>query len=214
MSAANQSDDNSTATSGGNEASSSDKKSGGMRQWILLGLLAVMACAIVYDYQIARPTVVQAFDTLDTASQKINRAGTDVMTNDKVQEVLEKKPSRSFDDGPKVVEEFHFTSGLIVKPHKLFAVYRKRGDELVFERAEVFVYEPANGSSTETTFVEVEMDTEEPSSDGGGQAAPSAAAPSDSSTSAGSSTSADDTEANADNAEPTDADAGDDTSKP
>ena len=58
-----------------------------------------------------------------------------------VQELLEKTPAETFQDGDETVEVYHFTSGIPFRPHKLYTSYRKSGDGLMFSRHAKFSFE-------------------------------------------------------------------------
>ena len=114
---------------------------GGTRKMVLYGLLALMIVALAYDYLVARPAVSEAYDQITTASIEANRKGTEFLSNEKVRELIGKQPAETFMDGSNSVEVFHWRGGLIVKPHKLYTVYAKNGDNWLFFRHAKFAYE-------------------------------------------------------------------------
>lgn len=114
---------------------------GGVRRIVLFGVLALMIVALGYDYLVARPAVGDAYEQIAEASIKANAKGNDILTNVEVQQLLGREPAETRMDGPQRVEVFHYMGGLIVKPHKLFTVYRKTGDEWMFSRHSKFAYD-------------------------------------------------------------------------
>ena len=124
-----------------------EKPSSGKRGPILYTILALMLAAAAYDLLVARPAVNKAFDEIAAASVKANADGGDFLSNIEVREILGKQPSQTFLDGEKSVEVYNFMGGLIVKPHKLYAVYQKTtSDEWMFYRHSAFAYEPSNSA--------------------------------------------------------------------
>ncbi|QEG01688.1 hypothetical protein Mal15_57660 [Stieleria maiorica] len=117
---------------------------GGGRKILLYGLLGLMVAALAYDYLVARPAVNAAYDQITDASMTANRKGAGFLSNEQVRELIGKQPVHTFKDGRYTVEVFHWPGGLIVKPHKLYAVYMKNGDSLMFNRHAKFVYEAAD----------------------------------------------------------------------
>ena len=160
--------------SGQTEWPDKKKESGAARSIVLYGVLALMLIALGYDYMVARPSVSQAYDKISKASVEANKAGNDFLSNLEVRELLGKEPAETFDDGNQKVEVFHYMGGLVVKPHKLFTVYRKSGDELMFSRHAKFAYDPSNSvGPTESKIVQKDVTaTEAPGygedDDGGG----------------------------------------------
>ncbi|WP_182866687.1 hypothetical protein [Stieleria mannarensis] len=122
----------------------SDSGGGGARKIVLYGLLGLMVAALAYDYLVARPAVNTAYDQIAEASMAANRKGAGFLSNEQVRELIGKQPVETFNDGRYTVEVFHWPGGLIVKPHKLYAVYMKNGDGLMFNRHAKFVYEAAD----------------------------------------------------------------------
>lgn len=117
---------------------------GGTRRLVLFGLLGLMVVALAYDYLVARPAVNAAYDKITDESVAVNRTGTGFLSNLKVRELVGKEPAETFMDGDQSVEVFHWAGGLIVKPHKLYAVYKKSGDDKLFYRHSKFAYEASS----------------------------------------------------------------------
>lgn len=113
--------------------SDSPKKSRWTRHLVLFAVLVLLLFALWYDYQVARPKVAQAYDSVMKRNEEINRsADAKLMTNADVQEVLGREPSRTWEEGSYTVEEYGYLSGLPFQTHKYFAVYTKGPGGLVF----------------------------------------------------------------------------------
>jgi hypothetical protein len=130
-----------------------DETGGGTRKVILYGLLALMVAALAYDFLVARPAVNAAYDKIAAASVEINAKGNEYLSNTDVQELIGKKPAETFMDGTQSVEVFKWTGGLIVKPHRLYAVYRKNGDDWMFSRHEAFAYDESGSTGAKGNYV-------------------------------------------------------------
>ena len=134
---------------------------GGARRIILFTLLGVMIAALAYDYLVARPRVSSAYDQITEASTKANAKGGDMLTNTEVRELLGKEPVETFMDGGQSVEVFHYMGGLLVKPHKLYTVYRKSGDDWMFSRHSKFAYDSSQDvGSTELQIIDIDPDAD------------------------------------------------------
>ena len=138
------------------DASAGASKGSSIRKFALYGLLAIMIVAIVYDYRVARPAVDDAYDKIATASVAANSDATEILTNQKVQELLGKQPAETFKDGNDLVEVYHFSGGLPGRPHRLWAVFKKNGENNLFYRHAKFAYE---ASSTVSPVNEVMVGT-------------------------------------------------------
>ncbi|MDM4015790.1 hypothetical protein [Roseiconus lacunae] len=154
------------------------KTSNPARSAILYVLLGLMVVALIYDYRVARPAVSADYDKVAEASMEANRVANDFLTNTEVRELLGKEPTETFDDGPETVEVYHYTGGLIIKPHKLYTVYRKSGDELMFSRHSKFAYDESQSvGPTESVIITAEDSASEDaiydSEEGGGTPAAS-----------------------------------------
>ncbi len=153
------------------------KKSPGgeKRRFVLYGLLVVMLIALAYDYMVARPAVKAAYNKITAASAEANSSGVGFLSNLKVRELIGKEPSREFMDGSQTVEVFHWSGGLIVKPHKLYAVYKPQDGEWLFYRHSMFSYEATNQLMPKRADPEVPSDAEAEDYDsqyGGGGSGP------------------------------------------
>ncbi|MCC9599448.1 hypothetical protein LOC67_02665 [Stieleria sp. JC731] len=154
----------------------SAKQSNPARSAILYVVLALMVVALIYDYKVARPAVSADYDKVTEASTAANRVANDFLTNMEVRELLGKEPNETFEDGPETVEVFKYMGGLIVKPHRLYVVYRKSGDELMFSRHSKFAYDESSavGPTEAVVIVNEDGDDEDAQYDAesGGGAAP------------------------------------------
>jgi hypothetical protein len=127
---------------------SNEAKSGTLRQLILFGVLFLLVIGLVYDYKVARPGVNQAYDKITEQSTLVNMSSTKKFTNKDVQELLEKQPSRTFEDpNGDFVEVYSWRSGLPIRTHDLFAVYKKNGGDWLFHRHQKFKHESSTDVS-------------------------------------------------------------------
>lgn len=122
--------------------------SGKLRQFVLLGILFVLVIALLYDYRVARPSVEQAYDKIAEQSILVNRSSTEVFTNENVQELIGKQPSRTFEEpNGDLVEVYSWRSGLPIRTHDLFAVYKQNGGKWMFHRHAKFQHEASTDVS-------------------------------------------------------------------
>lgn len=127
---------------------SNEAKSGTLRQVLLFGILFLLVIGLIYDYQVARPGVNQAYDKITEQSALVNMSSTQKFTNKDVQELLGKQPSDTFEDpNGDFVEVYSWRSGLPIRTHDLFAVYKKNGDDWLFHRHQKFKHETSTDVS-------------------------------------------------------------------
>tara|TARA_R110002049_G_scaffold72490_6_gene187383 strand:+ start:66300 stop:66950 length:651 start_codon:yes stop_codon:yes gene_type:complete len=114
----------------------------GRRKNYLLMVLTVMVGMLAYDYRVARPSVDRAYQKIVQRTTEVNNSPARSLTNQDVQTLITKSPSRTFMDGQDLVEVYSWRSGLPVRTHDLFAVYKKsiRGEQVFYRQAK-FVYE-------------------------------------------------------------------------
>ncbi|MEM0924734.1 MAG: hypothetical protein AAGJ83_01730 [Planctomycetota bacterium] len=145
------------------DAAEESKTSGGspVRKFGLYIVLLVMLGALGYDYLVARPSVDSAFDRVSEASQKANASADDYLSRAEVSELIGKGPADTFMDGSMSVEEFRWMGGLIVKPHRLFVVYKKTDDDWMVSSLSKAVYDKSNVGSNELETVEAAPEDEE-----------------------------------------------------
>ena len=124
------------------------------RKKVLLALLVVMLVMLVYDYRVARPSVDRAYQQISERTVAVNDSPDRSLTNVNVQSLITKSPSRTFLDGDDLVEVYSWQSGLPLRTHDLFAVYKesKRGEQVFYRHAK-YVYE----TSAEVAPVPVPM---------------------------------------------------------
>ena len=167
------------------EASKPDAAKGvsNPRQTILLGVLVLLGVALAYDYKVARPSVNAAYDKIAQKSIQVNSKSTEILTNLGVRETLDMEPSNTFEEANgDMVEVFAWRSGLPIRTHKLFTVYKKNGDNWLFHRHTTFIYESSADISKHDTGVkrvvspaEPEPESELPDSESGNMQGPSEA---------------------------------------
>ncbi len=143
-------------------ADTSDAQSGNTRKKVLFGILALLLVALLYDYAVARPSVETAYNQIVDRSTEVNSKSTEVFTNLDVRELLGKEPSRTFDDanGDKV-EVYSWRSGLPIKSHELFTVYKPNNGKFLFYRHAKFQYETSGDVSEFSVSRIVESDPSE-----------------------------------------------------
>jgi hypothetical protein len=122
-----------------------DHQSGSIRSKVLIAILAVGLVALAYDYVVARPAVETAYDAITAKSTEVNAKSTEVFTDLDVRKLLGKGPSKTFNDANgDVVEVFSWRSGLPVKTHDLFAIYKPSGGKNLFYRHAKYKYEASD----------------------------------------------------------------------
>jgi hypothetical protein len=134
-----------------------DTKAGtsNLRQFVLIGLLVLLVIALVYDYKVVRPSVNTAYDRIAEESMLKNMRSTEVFTNKDVQELLAKTPSRTFEESNgNFVEVYSWRSGLPIRTHDLFAVYKKNGENWLFDHHTKYEHEPAEEVYRESNISE------------------------------------------------------------
>ncbi len=120
----------------------SDHPSGGVRSKVLVGILGLGLVALAYDYAVARPAVETAYNAIAARSTEVNAKSTEVFTDSDVRKLIGKEPSKTFNDANgDVVEVFSWRSGLPIKTHDLFAVYKPNGGKNLFYRHAKYKYE-------------------------------------------------------------------------
>jgi len=119
----------------------SEKPPRNNRQYILLGVLALLIAALAYDFRVARPQVDELADKLDTRNLEINRDPEMKFTPDEVRRVIGFEPSDTFADGVSKVEAYAIQSGLPFRKHYLYVTYKPFKGEEIFYKLEKFAYE-------------------------------------------------------------------------
>ncbi len=128
------------------DSSKPESKAGSsnLRQLLLIGLLVLLVIGLIYDYTVARPGVNDAYDKITEQSMLTNMSSTNVFTNTDVQDLLKKAPSRTFEEpNGDFVEVYSWRSGLPIRTHDLFAVFKKNGENWMFHRHSKYKHEPS-----------------------------------------------------------------------
>lgn len=100
---------------------------------ILIVILILMIIALVYDKQVAQPTVKAAFDKVEAENIEINKSpDRKAMTCEDVQRVLGRAPSSVEKVNKYTVERYGFMRGLPVLQYSYYAVYTGGDDNLIF----------------------------------------------------------------------------------
>jgi hypothetical protein len=121
--------------------------SGKLRLKILLCVFVVALVALGYDFLIARPGVVRAYDKVEKANVAVAGVPLERLTNADVQKLVGRQPSETYEDGPYTIELYSWTAGIPVgvkgaesrspglglRTHDYYAVYAKSGEDLVFQ---------------------------------------------------------------------------------
>ena len=115
--------------------------SSSVRMFGLLGLLGVLLIGLAYDYLVARPAVDTAYENIDRLYVETNKDSTKMLTPVQVQAEIGHAPSKTEKDGSDLVEVYSWRSGLPIRTHNLYCVYRKQGEEYVLYRQAKFQYE-------------------------------------------------------------------------
>ncbi|PHQ34068.1 hypothetical protein [Rhodopirellula bahusiensis] len=101
--------------------------------FIILIAIAVVLAAFCYETFLAPANLQAGFDKVAEAQLK-SLGDKKTLTNLDVREVLGKEPADTYNEGEEYVEVFHWMGGMIVNSHKLYAVYRKQGEDWTFVR--------------------------------------------------------------------------------
>lgn len=111
----------------------STNKARNVRLTVLFTVLVLMLIGLWYDRKVARPSVEQAWDSIEVLNNKINsEAGRAAMTNTDVQQALNRQPSRTLADGPYQVEVYSWMAGLPFRTRDYYAVYTPGVGKLLF----------------------------------------------------------------------------------
>ncbi|MEM6468882.1 MAG: hypothetical protein AAF802_04885 [Planctomycetota bacterium] len=107
-----------------------------LRRVAVFVVFLVLCAALGYDYLVARPAVDQMFSDIETSTTT-----NELISKDELSKIVGKEPSDNFMDGGRSVDVYHWTSGLIVKPHKLFVAYEQIDGTWRFSSVSKFAYE-------------------------------------------------------------------------
>ncbi len=144
----------------------SDDNSGGIRSKVLVAILLIGLVALAYDYKVARPAVETAYNAITSRSTEVNAKSTEVFTDLDVHKLLGKEPSKTFNDANgDVVEVYSWRSGLPIKTHDLFAVYKPNGGKNLFYRHAKYKYE-ASGEVSDFSVLKTIEASDAASDDG------------------------------------------------
>ncbi len=148
------------------------------RLTILLGLLGVALFAFVWDFLVARPGVEQAYAKVEEANIAMNSSVQRVaLTNADVEQLLGREPSETFQKDGKTIDVYTWQAGIPLefngsddrssgigrKTHDYYAVYVKRGPDLIFQthfkfKLDFLALNMPISASTEEADSEGEMD--------------------------------------------------------
>jgi len=124
------------------DTSSSSTGNSGRRKNILFIVLAVMLGMLAYDYRVARRSVDRAYQKITAHNLAVNDSPNRSLTNTDIRQLIKKQPARTFYDGRDLVEVYSWRSGLPMRTHDLFAVYKEsiKGEQVFYRQAK-FAYE-------------------------------------------------------------------------
>jgi hypothetical protein len=104
-----------------------------LRLTVLFGILGLALLAWWYDWKVARPAVDAAWEQISKLNEGINaKATAQAMTNQDVQNALNRKPARMLNVGDYQVEVYSWVAGLPFRTHDYYAVYNTGGGSLLF----------------------------------------------------------------------------------
>jgi len=129
--------------------------------FIILAVIAVVLAAFCYETFLAPANLQAGFDKVAEAQFK-SLADNKTLSNLDVREVLGKEPANTYEEGEEYVEVFHWMGGMIVNSHKLYAVYRKQGEDWTFVRHSL---KPKEETDEQTIVIDpeaIEGDSEPP----------------------------------------------------
>ncbi|MEM6978291.1 MAG: hypothetical protein AAF539_01405 [Planctomycetota bacterium] len=98
-------------------------KSSGVRKGLLVVIFIGLIAALFYDYGVARPAVDDAYAAITQRFDEAN-AKAETLGSDDIDVLIDRPPASSFEDGDNEVQVYQWASGLPLRSHKLFVVYR------------------------------------------------------------------------------------------
>ena len=100
-----------------------------VRQTILLALLALAVVALVYEYGVARPKSLAAWDAVsELLNSNYDQPGEVTNTNETVQAAIGKPPARTEDEGEKRVEIYEWRRGIPILAYSFRVTYDNKED--------------------------------------------------------------------------------------
>ena len=135
-------------------------KGSSARLVVLLCILAVALVAMGYDRLVARPAVDAAYSAIAAKNVEINATPNAVFTNTDVQDLIGRKPARTFTnpDG-NTVEIYQWRSGLPIRTFDLYAIYTEMDGKLMFQETGTEDYDEimkqGGGNSRKPTVVQL-----------------------------------------------------------
>ena len=136
------------------------QKGSSARLVVLLCILAVALVAMGYDRLVARPAVDAAYSAIAAKNVEINATPNAVFTNTDVQDLIGRKPARTFTnpDG-NTVEIYQWRSGLPIRTFDLYAIYTEMDGKLMFQETGTGDYDEimkqGGGNSRKPTVVQL-----------------------------------------------------------
>ena len=110
-----------------------DEKSSGsaarVRQTILLAVLALAVVALVYEFGVARPKSLAAWDAINKLiKSNYDQPGEVKNTNETVQAAVGKPPARTTDEGNQRVEIYEWRRGIPILAYSFRVTYDNKED--------------------------------------------------------------------------------------
>ncbi|TWT71796.1 EF-hand domain-containing protein [Crateriforma conspicua] len=130
-----------TTTEAATPEPAAEKPKSNVRQYVLLGVLALLLAALGYDYKVARPQVDEAFAKVESKAIEFGRKPDQFLSNDIVQSTLGFAPMDTFMEGSRKVEVYGFQSGLPLRKHKMYVTYKPFEGRDMYLSHQKYVYE-------------------------------------------------------------------------
>lgn len=112
-------------------------------------VFVLLLAALIYDYGVARPSVNQAYDAILTQFQDANLSASS-LTRSEIESIVNRPAVESFEDNGQTVDVYQWASGLPLKNHNLYVVYRTVGEDDVFVRHFKYSFDPSDRMQART----------------------------------------------------------------
>ena len=109
-----------------------------VRQTILLAVLALAVVALVYEFGVARPKALAAWDAVSKLiDSNYDQPGEVKNTNESVQTAVGKRPARTTDEGNKRVEVYEWRRGIPILAYSFRVTYDNKKDGRILLNAAI-----------------------------------------------------------------------------
>ena len=100
-----------------------------IRQLILLALLALAVVALIFEFAVARPSALTAWDKVDQLLQdNYSKPGQVDNTSETVQQQIGKPPTRSSTEGKQLIEVYEWRRGIPFLTYSFSVTYDTQED--------------------------------------------------------------------------------------